>query len=395
MDTATLIRDRGGAGSDTEPGGVAAVADAGSWPAIAAATAAAIEPASARHDRENTFVADSLAAARDAGLVSMLVPSELGGGGATYAEACAALTALAHGCPATALTLSMHLHLVAAQVWRYHRDLPAPVLGRVAQERILLVSTGASDWVDSNGTSTAVDGGFRVTARKRPASGCPAGDVLVSSVRWDDGPDGPQVVHFAVPFSAEGVSIDPTWDTMGMRGTGSHTVVLDDVFVPEVAVSLVRPAGVWHPVWNVVMGAAMPLIMSVYVGIAEAAAARAVTAAGSPGSMAGASAVGRMLRRLHGAQDSFAAMVAMADDLHFDNDDALAAAVLSRKSIVAEASIDTVRAAVEIVGGSGFSTGADLERWYRDVHGALFHPLPAARQEVFTGRVALGSDPLG
>ena len=88
---------------------------------------------------------------RERGL-SLLVPGELGGGGATHADACAVLTALAHGCPATSLTLSMHLHLVAAQVWRHHRDLPAPVLPKVAATG-QLVSTGAADWIDSSGVA--------------------------------------------------------------------------------------------------------------------------------------------------------------------------------------------------------------------------------------------------
>ncbi len=52
--------------------------------------------------------------------------------------------------------------------------------------------------------------------------------------------------------SAEGVSIERTWDTMGMRATGSETVVFDDVFVPDAAVALVRPCGQWHPVWGTV-----------------------------------------------------------------------------------------------------------------------------------------------
>ena len=153
------------------------------------------------------------------------------------------------------------------------------MLPRVAQEQLILVSTGASDWVESHGSASPVEGGFRVSARKSPASGAPAGAILVSSARWETAPDGPQVIHFSVPFAADGVSIEETWDTMGMRATGSHTVVLDDVFVPEAAVALVRPAGVWHPVWNTVVGAAMPLIMSVYVGVAEAAVERALALA--------------------------------------------------------------------------------------------------------------------
>ena len=199
----------------------------------------------------------------------MLVPSELGGGGATHAEACAVLATLARGCPATSLALSMHTHLVAAQVWRHRRGMPAPVLSKVADQQLVLVSTGASDWLESNGTATKTDTGFRVSGRKAPASGCPAGDILVTSIRWEDGPDGPQVIHAAVPFAAAGISIEETWDTLGMRATGSHTVVLDDVEVPDAAVALIRTADEWHPVWSTVMGAAMPLIMSSYVGVAD------------------------------------------------------------------------------------------------------------------------------
>ena len=222
-----------------------------------------------------------------------------------------------------------------------------------------------------------------------------SGDVLVSSMRWEGGPDGPQVIHFSVPLGAEGVRIEPTWDTLGMRGTGSHTVVLDEVFVPDAAVALVRPADRWHPVWNVVMGAAMPLIMSVYVGIAEAAVEQALTvAAGSHDPTGRVPAIGRMLNQLHAAQDALSAMVALADDLRFDNTDELAAEVLSRKTVLADAAIGATRLAMEVAGGAGYARSSGIERLLRDVHAAVFHPLPAHRQEEFSGRVGLGLSPL-
>ncbi len=126
----------------------------------------------AGHDRDNTFVDEAYALLRSRRLMSMLAPEDLGGGGASYAETCALLAELAHGCPATVLALSMHQHLVAAQVWRHHRDLPAPVLPKVAEAELVLVSTGASDWLASNGSATKVDGGFRVTARQGTGERC-------------------------------------------------------------------------------------------------------------------------------------------------------------------------------------------------------------------------------
>jgi alkylation response protein AidB-like acyl-CoA dehydrogenase len=384
------------AAHDTTNGGThwtGASADS-AWVAMARSLAGPLAEQAAEHDRTNTFVAEGMALVREHGCMSMLVPAAIGGGGASFAENCALLAELAHGCPATSLTFSMHSHLVAAQVWRHQRDIPAPVLAKVAADQLQLVSTGASDWMESNGTATKVDGGYRVTARKSPASGAPSGNIVVTSARWDDAPDGPQVIHCSVPFTAEGMTIEETWDTMGMRGTGSHTLVFDDVFVPDASVSLVRPAGVWHPIWSVVLGVAMPLIMSTYVGVAETAAQRAIDLVASRRDpLAAAPLVGRMLSRLSVARSLVGSMVADADDLRFDNSLDHASTTLARKTAAADACIGTVRGALEIGGGQAFTTDAGIERLYRDVHGALFHPLPAAQQEQFTGRVALGLAP--
>jgi alkylation response protein AidB-like acyl-CoA dehydrogenase len=347
-------------------------------------------------DARGQFAAEGFAALREQRFMSMLVPEALGGGGASFAETCAVLAELARGCGSTSLALSMHSHLVAAQVWRHHRQLPAPVLAKVAADELVLVSTGASDWIDSSGVARRVDGGFRLTGRKTPASGAPAGHICVTSARWDDGPDGPQVVHASVPFGADGVSIDETWDATGMRGTGSHTVVFDDVFVPDAAVPLIRPAGAWHPVWSTVLGVALPLIMSTYVGVADRATELAldlVRRRSRPPEAAGV--VGRMLTQRTVARDAVRAMIDAADDLHFDNDLEHASAVLMRKTIATDAAIETVRLALEVGGGSAYASGSGIGRLLRDVHGALYHPLPAARQERFSGQVALGLDPLG
>jgi len=365
------------------------------WIVEAEEVAATLSADAAALDESGAFVDEGFALLRERGFMSMLVPSELGGGGATHAEACAVLATLARGCPATSLTLSMHTHLIAAQVWRHHRDLPAPVLAKVADKQLVLVSTGASDWIESNGTATKTDTGFRVSGRKAPASGAPAGDILVTSIRWEDAPDGPQVIHAAVPFATEGVSIEETWDTLGMRATGSHTVVLDDVLIPDEAVSLIRPGNEWHPVWSTVVGAAMPLIMSSYVGVAEAAAERAVALATRRATRPDvAPVVGRMLGRLTSARDSVRAMIDSSRNLRFDNTLEHTATTLSRKSTATAAAIDTVSMALDAGGGAAYARGSGIDRLFRDVQGARYHPLSTERQEGFTGRIALGLDPL-
>lgn len=371
------------------------------WIAAARDLVPELADRAAELDASGEFAHDSYDLLRAHRFPSMLVPAELGGGGASFAEVCAVLAELARGCPATSLALSMHQHLLAAQVWRHHRDLPAPVLPKVAVSELILVSTGASDWMASNGTARKVDGGWRVSARKSPASGAPAGDILVTSIRWaptslDGAPEGgPQVLHLSVPFAADGVSVEPTWNTMGMRATGSDTVVLDDVFVPEASVALARPADRWHPVWATVLGVALPVIMASYVGVAEAAAEAALTAARPRAERAHIPGLaGRMGNRLTAARDTVRAMVDAADDLRFDNSLAVASASLTRKTLATQAVTDVARLALELGGGAAYQRTSGIERLFRDAHASLYHPLPEAEQEVFSGRLALGLDPI-
>lgn len=363
-----------------------------SWTEVADEVGAGLAATVVDHDRSGELPTESIAQVRDAGLTAALVPAEFGGGGATHAEVGAALRHLGRHDPATALTLSMHTHLVAAQVWRQRHGIDAEKVLRAVAGGAILISTGASDWVSSNGTAERVDGGYRVSARKAPASGCEAGTIAVTSIRWES-PEGPKVLHCSVPFSADGVRIERTWDTLGMRATGSHTIVFDDVMVPDASVSLVRPADVWHPVWNTVMGCAMPLIMAVYVGIADAAVDQAVAYLAGRHEEHVAIALGEMLNAHVTADAGLAAMFAMSDDLRFDNTDAHAGRTLSLKSVVTDAAISTVRLAMEAVSGSGYSRTSPLERLLRDVHASVFHPLPKAKQLPFSGRVALGQVP--
>jgi acyl-CoA dehydrogenase len=330
---------------------------------------------------------------RDVGATAALVPSAFGGAGATHAEMGEILRVLGAGDPAVAVTLAMHSHLVAAQVWRHHRGIDAePFLRKIAAGAIA-VSTGASDWIASNGTATKVDGGFRVSARKAPASGCEVGDLLVTSIHWAD--TEPKVIHFGIPFTAAGISVERTWDTLGLRATGSHTVVLDDVFVPDATVSLTRSATAWHPVWNTIAGAALPLIMAAYVGMADAAVDLAIAEVAGRRDEHALQLAGEMMNAYTTGADAVRAMFLEADDLRFDNTDALTGRMLSRKTVATDALIATVRLAIELVGGRGYTRSSPLERLYRDIHGCLFHPVPRAKQTRLTGRITLGLAPIG
>jgi acyl-CoA dehydrogenase len=350
----------------------------------------------AAHDANDSFVADNYADLKKHKLFSAGVPTELGGGGASYAELCAILRHMAHYCGSTALALSMHTHLLAATVWRWRQGHPVePLLKRVAAEETILISSGGSDWLASSGTAERVDGGFRITARKIFSSGCPMGEVLVTSAVYDDPQDGPTVLHFPVPFKDDKVTIMDNWRTLGMRGTGSHDVVIDGVFVPESAIALRRPKDKWHPFFNVVAAVALPLIMSVYIGVAEAAYDLALTQVARKREDPHLPyLLGEMTNALTTAQMALQGMIDTTDNYNFALVNETANAIVIRKTIAARAAIQTVEKAMEVVGGAAFFRSLGLERLFRDVQGALYHPLHEKRQQLFTGRLALGLDPV-
>jgi acyl-CoA dehydrogenase len=371
---------------------IAAMVQITDWPALINQLGADFARRTAEHDRDDSFVAENYAALKANGAFAAGVPAELGGGGASHAELCAMLRQLAHHCSSTALAFSMHTHLVAtmAHLWRAGNKAPESMLRRVAAENLVLISTGGSDWLMGSGTLRKVDGGYRLTGRKIFASGVPAGDVLMTTGVYNDPEAGPTVFHFPLPLRSEGVKVLDTWKVLGMRGTGSHDIEITDAFLPDAVMGGVRrPAGKWHPFMHTVALVALPLIYGVYVGVAEAARNRALQlATRKKDDPLIAILVGEMENHLVTAQLAQDAMAEMTATAKAGAE--TTSAVLVRRTIVGNAVTATVQKALEVAGGPGFYRGTGLERAFRDIQAARYHPLPEKLQTRLTGRVLLG-----
>jgi alkylation response protein AidB-like acyl-CoA dehydrogenase len=346
-----------------------------------------------KQDKEGTFVFENYEELKVNKYFSAAVPEELGGGGLSYSEIGSIIRTLAHYCGSTALAFAMHQHLVAAAVWRFkHKGESGPMLQKVANEQLVLVSTGARDWLESNGEMTKTEGGYLLSGKKHFASQSIAGDVAVTSAPYLHPENGWQVLHFAVSLKAKGVSLLNDWDVLGMRATGSQTIVFEGAFVSDAAIVLARPRNGYHPVWDMVLTVAMPLIMAAYVGLAE----KAMEIAVSIGKKYQRNQqnlpyiVGKMNNTLVSAQTQWEAMVALTNNTDFKPSETITVKMLSLKTNVANACIQTVAEAMEAIGGQSFYRKNTLERLFRDVQGAQFHPLPAWEQYAFTGNRLLG-----
>ncbi len=343
-------------------------------------------------DDNDSFVAENYAELKTSGLVEAGVPRDLGGGGASIDELSEMLRTLAHHCSSTALAFSMHTHNVANLAWRWkHQKATAvePLLKRIAAEHIVLVSSGGSDWIAGSGQAEKVEGGYRIKARKVFASGCPAGDVLMAGAVLDDGPNGPMVLHFGIPMTSPHVRIDPVWRTLGMRSTGSHDVLIDGHVVPEAAISFSRRAGEWHPIFEIIAVISVPLIYAVYIGVAESACELAIGLAKKRRSDRHVlQLVGRMQTELCGARIGHRHML----DVARRNQPSAAAVndVMMGRQLVAQHAIHAVELALEAAGGAGFYRAQGLERRFRDIQAARYHPMQAGPLAEFAGATALG-----
>ncbi len=346
-----------------------------------------------RCDADDMFVAENFAELKERGALAAGLPKELGGGGASYPELCEMLRILGRYCGSTALTLSMHTHPVATLVWRWRRD-PAPVeriLRRVADERLQLVTSGASDWLDGSGAAVRVEGGWRINARKRFASGSPVGDLLMTTaVDTASGPE-PVVLHFALPLATAGVTVLDNWHTLGMRGTGSHDVLIDDVEVPEAAVSIRRPPGRWIPQLELMQIIALPLVLGCYLGVAEAMRDRAVAIAVKRADTAEVvDIVGEMDTDLASARIAHRDMVEAAFTLD-PGTDALNR-VFTDRTLVGRAVLCVAERAMEAAGGSAFYRAAGLERLFRDIQAVRYHRPQERMQLRYSGELALSQE---
>jgi alkylation response protein AidB-like acyl-CoA dehydrogenase len=345
-----------------------------------------------RHDRDGTFPVEGLSALAESGYLALVIPSQLGGEQASVAEMVLGNLELAKGDASLALVVAMHCALLGrvrdAAVW------PDLLFDRVAHEVVAardgpgaLINSLASEpemGSPSRGGLPATradqaEGGFLVNGRKSFSSGSTVLRWGVVSAAIHVDAREPYLGSFLVPMSAAGVSIEPTWDTLGMRATASHTLVLLDVFVPADA-EVPRDTPARDPLpheraWSLTVAA-------VYLGVAEAARDFAFAFARSrkPTALGGRNIAslpsirdraGRMDLALFEARGLLVS-TARAWDAAPSVD--MQAALAAAKVIASNTAVAVAEQAMRLVGGSSMDRASPLERHYRDVRGGLHHP---------------------
>ncbi|WP_369146274.1 acyl-CoA dehydrogenase family protein [Streptomyces sp. R44] len=183
----------------------------------------------AKADAERRVSEEVVRAVVDAGFARWLVPARWGGSDRGYTELTEAVAEIGAECSSAAW-----LACLAAHAARYVACLPeqgqADIWGDGPDTLVAAV-------IKPQGTASAVDGGFRLSGSWTYVSGVEHSDWALLTGPTPGPKSGGQPMRlFAVP--RRDYTFEDTWSSLGMRGTGSHTLVLDDVFVPEHRVCL-------------------------------------------------------------------------------------------------------------------------------------------------------------
>nr|BFF25977.1 acyl-CoA dehydrogenase family protein [Glycomyces mayteni] len=359
----------------------------------------------AAHDERGRFPEADFAELREAGLTGLMVPARLGGFGATFAEYAAVAAALAgRGLDGAHL---QHARLgdrrARADPEHLVRALGAPESFFAARDKALAAAADGALYgvaMSERGggsrlskTTTAYrrsDNGYRITGAKAFVSGAGHADAYLVTARDADAEE-PLVSHFLVP-AGEGVRVEETWDSLGMRATGSHDVHFDVEVGADALLGGVEGLALLlaeaMPQWLVASYAA------VYTGVAHAA----VDAAAAHVRGRGLDALAPVRSRIGRADAAVAAAELVVAEAARRIDAAPGEEDTNRwvwraKLTAGDTAFQVASSLLEAAGTSASRRGHPLERLYRDARCGALQPATSDVCADWLGAAALGADP--
>jgi alkylation response protein AidB-like acyl-CoA dehydrogenase len=354
-------------------------------------------------DRTGAFPEADFADLRSAGLFGLLVPEPLGGLGLTYTDYARTAFALARGNGSTALVFNMHASVTGALAGipdELARSMGVPDSFFDERDRILTAAAkgafyavamserGVGSRLSQMATAyQRVDGGFHIRGAKSFVSGAGHADAYLVAAKSGDG----AVSQFLVP-AGDGVTVEPTWDSLGMRATGSHDLHLDVVVPPSALLGGVEGLTLLiaqiAPHWMVSSYAA------VYAGVAQSCLDEAVahlTARNLAHLPAVRARVGRADSAVAAARlvvEEAARRVTVAP-----NDTDTHTWAWRAKLIAGSTAMEVAASMLEAAGTSASRRGHPLERLFRDARCGSLQPATSDVCADWLGVDALGGNP--
>jgi alkylation response protein AidB-like acyl-CoA dehydrogenase len=372
--------------------------DSPEFAALLEALTAEFAATAAQHDRDGSFPHRNFLRLHELGLLGLTVPRAQGGLGANLAQTTRVIAAIARGEPSTALVLTMqYLHHASGRGAKWPQHLLQRVVDDTLRDGALInalrvepeLGTPARGGLPGT-IARRTPEGWRISGRKIYSTGIPRLTWLGVWARSDDAE--PLVGSWLVHRDTPGITVIETWDHLGMRATGSHEVVFDDVLVPLDHAVDVNPAGAAPE-----LDASLLLWMSVLLSAIYDAVARSARdwLAGWLEERVPAN-LGAPLSSLPRFQEALGQLDAWLFSNRVILDAAANGAVQPAdafriKYLVTNTAIQVVEKAIELSGNPGLSRANPLERHYRDVLCSRIHTPQNDTILINSGRAAFAA----
>ncbi len=363
--------------------------------ARARAASEAIAPLATQIEKDRRLPPAAVEALVRAGVFKLLVPRTFGGAQAHPATMVAVIEQIARAdgsaawCTmvgATSGLMSMHLdETVAREVYGPEDAVTCGVFAPM-------------------GRAVPTDGGYRVSGRWPFASGCEHSKWRMGGaiVMGEGGPaellpNGAPDVR-SMLFRADESRIHDTWDTSGLRGTGSHDMEVSDVFVPrERTFSLLTGTSTHAHYTLPFFGVLASGVAAVGLGIARAAVdafvdmAKSKTPPGSKRTLAHRDLIQMDVAKAEAKLGGARAFLYQAIEEATATPSLVARARLRlAASFAAEESAAVVAIAYKAGGGAAIYAKSPLQRYFRDAHVVTHHIMVNDVATTLAGRVLLG-----
>lgn len=175
--------------------------------------------------RENRKVLpEARALIRESGIARLLQPPAYGGAGGPLADIVDAVAAVGAACGSTgwaAVQYVIHAFMVA----QWPRETQDEVWGDDPKNLV------SGILIRSLGRYAKADGGYRVSGRWPFVTGVDTCDWCIVS-GYEEGQAGQHETHRHFLMKREEVEIEDTWHALGLRGSGTNHVRLEERFVP-------------------------------------------------------------------------------------------------------------------------------------------------------------------
>ncbi|MEK8131860.1 acyl-CoA dehydrogenase family protein [Paenibacillus filicis] len=338
-----------------------------------------------RADETNGFNYSLVADLKRIGYPVLTVPRQFGGSEITLTDLLLYQERIAQGDASIALAIGWHMFTMHFTQTRVREPRVFAALCRDVLERGALVNrieTEVATGSPSRGgipqtRAERTDSGYRITGRKTFASLAPALDYFIISA-FDT--EAQHISEFLIPREAPGLSVEPTWDMVGMRGTGSHELVLEAVAVPDEAKLFERSdvSALSEPIPY------MLFIPATYLGIALGAREEALRFAQKyqPNSLDKPIAslphvrqlIGQIELELSSARHSLYGLAGRWEQEHLQHHAQAAPDLAAIKVVAIQTALSVVDKAMRIVGAHSLAASNPLQRMYRDVRFGLHNP---------------------